>query len=63
MDTFGKCKRPVFSLGVSQHKKNNNKITNFGIDWSSKLQQNNESKNTLVALLYVFSGAYVKGFG
>ena len=51
---FGNCQRPVFSLGVSQHK---HKITNlwkYGLDWSLDLQENNERKiypclNTLCA--------------
>ena len=41
---FGNCQRPVFSLGVSQHK---HKITNlwkFGLNWSSKLRENDERK-------------------
>ena len=48
--TIGNCQRPVFSLGVSQ---NMHKITNLwkfqlSWNWSSKLRDNNERKNTLV---------------
>ena len=52
---FGNCQRPVFSLGVSQHM---HKITNlwkFELNWSSKLQENNERKTTLVAQTCAFS--------
>ena len=44
LDTIGNCQRPVFSLGVSKHM---HKITNlwkFELNWSSKLQDNNERK-------------------
>ena len=53
--TFGNCQRPVFSLGVSHH---NHKITNlwkFGLNWSSKLRENDERKNTLVGRICVLS--------
>ena len=46
-DTIGNCQWTVFSLGVSQHM---HKITNlwkFELNWSSKLRDNNERKNTL----------------
>ena len=55
--------RPVFSLGVSRH--NMHTITNlwtFGLNRSSILQKNNERKNTLVALLFVFSDAWLKAW-
>ena len=48
VDTIGNCQRPVFSLGVSQHM---HKITYLGkceLNWSSKLRDSNERKNTLV---------------
>ena len=48
VDTIGNCQRQVFSLGVSQHM---HKITNlwkFELNWSLKLRDNNERKNTLV---------------
>ena len=48
LDTFGNCRRPVLSLGVSQYM---HKITNlwtFELNWPSKLQDNYERKNTLV---------------
>ena len=50
--TFGNCQRPVFSLGVSQQM---HKITNI---WSSKLQDNNGRKNTLVTQSCVHSDAW-----
>ena len=48
LDTVGNCQRPVFSHGVSQHM---HKITNlwkFELNWSLKLLDNYERKNTLV---------------
>ena len=48
LDTFGNCKRPVFSIGVPQHM---HRITKL---WTS---QNNERKNTVVAQLCVLSDA------
>ena len=53
--TFGNCQRPVFLLGVSHH---NHKITSlwkFGINWSSKLRENDERKNTRVGRICVLS--------
>ena len=46
VDTFGNCRKSVFSLGVSQHM---HKITNlwkFELDWSSELRDNYERKKT-----------------
>ena len=46
--TFGNCQRPVFSLDKSNH---NHKITSlwkFWLNWSSKLRENDERKNTIV---------------
>ena len=48
LNMIGGCQRPVFSLGVSQHM---HKITNlwkFELNWSSKLQENNEEKTPLL---------------
>ena len=48
LDTIGNRQRPVFSRGGSQHM---HKVTNqwkFELNRSSKLQDNNERKNTLV---------------
>ena len=53
--TFGNCQRPVFSLGVSHH---NHKITSLwkcGLNRSSKLRKNDESKNNLVGRICVIS--------
>ena len=61
LDMFGNCQRPVFSVGVSQ---NMHTITNLGklwLNWSSKLQESNERKNTLVILLCVLE-SYKKPF-
>ena len=41
-DTFGK--RPVFSLGVSQHADNHKPMNKIGLNKSSKIQENNERK-------------------
>ena len=46
LDTIGNCQRQVFSLDVSQHT---HKITNlwkFELNWSSKLRDINQRKNT-----------------
>ena len=54
---IGNCQRPLFSLGVSQHK---HKITNmwkFELNWLSKLRDNNKRKNTLVTQGCVLSDA------
>ena len=48
VDTIGNCQRLDCSVGVSQHM---HKITNLRkceLNWSSKLQENNGRKNTLV---------------
>ena len=58
VDIIGNCQRPVFSLGVSQYI---HKITNlwkFELNRSSKLQDNNERKNTLVTRSCVLSDAW-----
>ena len=49
VDTIGNCQRLVFTVGVSQHM---HKITNlwkFKLNRSTKLRDNNERKNTLIA--------------
>ena len=56
--TFGNRQRPVFSLGVNP---NMHKITHqwkCELNWSSKLQENNERKNALVAQICLLSDAY-----
>ena len=49
-DTIGYCQWPVFSLRVSQP-------VNIELNWSSKLRDNNERKNTLVTRSCVLSNA------
>ena len=46
LEVFGNCRKPVFSLGVSQqmHKVN---LQKFWLNWASKFHDNNERKNTL----------------
>ena len=46
--TIGNCQRPVFSLGVSQHKHKITSLWKFELNWSSQLRENDESKNTLI---------------
>ena len=46
--TFRNCQRPVFSLRVSQHKHKITSLWKFELNWSSKLRENDERKNTLV---------------
>ena len=58
VDTISNCQRPVFSLGVSEHK---HKITNlwkFELNRSSKLRDKNEIKNTPVTRNCVLSYAW-----
>ena len=60
LDTIGNCQRTVFSLGVSQHM---HKITNlwkFELKWSSKVQDMNELKNTIVTRSCVLSDAWFR---
>ena len=46
--TIGNCQRPVFSLAVSQHMHKITNLCKFELKRSTKLQDNNERKNTLV---------------
>ena len=45
-DTFGNCQRPVFSLGVSQHKYKN--LWKFGLNWSSNFEKIIKEKTPLL---------------
>ena len=54
MDTFGNCQRPMFSLGVSQRMHRITNLWQLWFNWSSKLQENNDRKNTLVAQCVCF---------
>ena len=45
LDTFGVCQRPVFSLSVSQHMHEITNMLKFELNWSSKLQDNNDRKH------------------
>ena len=47
LDTIGNWQRQVFSLGVSQHMHKITNLSKFELNWSSKLWDNNERKNTL----------------
>ena len=67
--TFGNCQRPVFSLGVSQHKHKITSLWTFELNWSSKLWENDErqkhpfwtnlcafrSRRRLLEVVYYFS--------
>ena len=54
--TIGNCERPVFSVGVSQSIHNiNKKQWKFELNWSSKLGENDERKNTLVGRIFLLS--------
>ena len=57
VDTIGNCQRPVFSPGVSQHMHNITYLRKFELSRSSKLQDNNERKNTLVTRSCMLSDA------
>ena len=45
LDTIGNWQRPVFSLGVSQHKHRITNLWKFELNRSSKLRDYNERKN------------------
>ena len=47
LNAFG-TQRPVFSLGVSLHMHKITSLRKFGLNWSLKLQENDERKNILV---------------
>ena len=53
--TFGYCQRPVFSLGVSQHRHKITSLWKFGLNRSSKLRENYETKKTPVRQICVLS--------
>ena len=46
--TFGNSQRPVFSLGVSHHQHKTTSLWQLGLNWSSKLQENDERKTPLL---------------
>ena len=46
LDTFGKCQRPVFSLDLSHHKHKITSLWKFGLNWSSKLRENDLKEKT-----------------
>ena len=51
LNMFGNCQRPVFSPGVSQHMRKITSLWKFElINWTLKLQENDERKNILVVL-------------
>ena len=49
LDTFVNCERPVFSPGLSQHMHKIINLRKYWLYWSSKLQENSEIRNTLIA--------------
>ena len=46
MDNIDSCQRPVFSLGVSQHKLKLTNLWKFELNWSSELRGNNDKEKT-----------------
>ena len=46
--TFGNCSRQVFWLGVSQHLYKITNLRESGLNWSSKLKNNNERKTPVL---------------
>ena len=46
--TFVNCQRPVFLIGVSHHKHKITSLWKFGLNWSSKLRENDERKTPLL---------------
>ena len=60
VDTIGNCQRPVFSLGVSQNMQKITNLWKLELNWSSKLRDNNERKNTLVTQSCVLADAWFR---
>ena len=59
LDTFGNCQRPVFPLEVFQHMIKITKLSKFGLNWSSKLQENSgRIQPCIVAQICVLSDAW-----
>ena len=59
-DTIGNCQRQVSSLGVSKHMHTLTNLWKFELNWSSKLRDMNEIKNTLVTRSCVLSNAWFR---
>ena len=57
VDPNGNCQRLAFTVGVSQHMHKITYLWKFKVNWLSKLQDNNERKNTLVTLSCALSDA------
>ena len=47
LDNNGKCQKPVFPLGVSQHMHEITNLWKFELNWSSKLRESMEEKTPL----------------
>ena len=60
LDTIGDCQKPVFSIDVAHHMHKLTNLWKFELNWSSKLQDNNERKNTLVTQSFVLSDAWFR---
>ena len=59
-DTTGNCQRSVFSLGVFQHIHKITKLWKFELNWSLKLRDNNERKNSLVTQSCLLSDGWFR---
>ena len=59
-DTLGNCQRPVVSLGVSQHMHIIPNLWKFGLNWSSKLRENNGRKKHPCRTSCVLSDAWFR---
>ena len=55
LDTFGNCQRPVLSFGVSKHMHKIISLWNLRLNWSLKLQENDEWKKHPCCLKFVLS--------
>ena len=60
LDTIGSCQRLVFLLGVSQHIYKITNLSRFVLNWSSKLRDNNERKNTFATRSCVLPDAWFR---
>ena len=60
LDTIGNCQRLIFSLGVSPHMHEATNLWKFELNWSSKLRENNERKNTLVTRSCLLTDAWLR---
>ena len=62
LDTVGNCQRPGFSLCVSKHMNKITSLRTFALNWSLKLQENDERKKHPCLYKIVCFQIGIKGF-